>query len=110
MLAVLAADTEPVAAPLSQSDAAHRLGVDRTTMVALVDALEGKGLVERQRSAQDRRRNAVRLTPAGHDLRRRAEAARQEMERHFLAPLPAEDAAAFVRALQTLALPRPSKA
>src|SRR5690242_11885199 len=57
VLAVLAAGR-----PLSQLEAAGRLGVDRTTMVALVDALEGKGLVERRRSEEDRRRNVVELT------------------------------------------------
>src|SRR5690349_8578256 len=50
VLAVLAAGR-----PLSQLEAARRLGVDRTTMVALVDTLEGKGLVERRRSEEDRR-------------------------------------------------------
>ncbi len=47
VLAVLAADR-----PLSQMEAAIRIGVDRTTMVALVDALEGKGLVARRRSTE----------------------------------------------------------
>jgi DNA-binding MarR family transcriptional regulator len=36
-----------------QLEAAGRLRVDRTTMVALVDALEGKDLVERRRSAEE---------------------------------------------------------
>ena len=36
--------------PESQQQAAQRLGVDRTTMVALIDALEGKGLVARRPS------------------------------------------------------------
>ncbi|MER7182598.1 MarR family transcriptional regulator, partial [Streptomyces hyaluromycini] len=40
---------------LSQIEAAGRLGVDRTTMVALLDGLERRGLVERRRSPQDRR-------------------------------------------------------
>ena len=34
-------------------------------MVALVDALEGKGLVQRHADAADRRRNVVELTAAG---------------------------------------------
>jgi DNA-binding MarR family transcriptional regulator len=33
--------------PASQRQAATRLGIDRTTMVALLDALENKGLVTR---------------------------------------------------------------
>ena len=91
--------------PLSQLEAARRLGVDRTTMVALIDVLEGKGLVERRRSAQDRRKNTVDLTPAGRDCLRRAEKAREVTERQFLAPLSSADADCFVRALQTLAMP-----
>lgn len=90
---------------LSQLEAAGRLGVDRTTMVALVDTLEGKGLVVRRRSPQDRRRNIVELTPAGQECLHDAELARQEMERRFLAPLSPEDAAGLLRALRTLVLP-----
>ena len=89
--------------PLSQQEAAERLGVDRTTMVALVDALEAKGLVERHRSAEDRRRNIVELTLAGQDCLRRASKARDQVEREFLAPLGDDLAQQFVRALQILA-------
>ncbi|MFE9428635.1 MarR family winged helix-turn-helix transcriptional regulator [Kitasatospora sp. NPDC006697] len=98
VLAVLAAER-----PLSQLEAAGRLGVDRTTMVALVDTLERKGLVERRRSEQDRRRNTVQLTGHGRDCLAGAERAREELERRFLAPLPEADAAAFLRALRVLA-------
>jgi DNA-binding MarR family transcriptional regulator len=89
--------------PLSQQEAAETLGVDRTTMVALVDALEAKGLVERHRSAQDRRRNIVEPTPAGRDCLRHASRARDKVEREFLAPLGDDLAQRFIRALQILA-------
>jgi DNA-binding MarR family transcriptional regulator len=98
VLTVLAADD-----PLSQQEAAELLGVDRTTMVALTDALEAKGLVARHRSPEDRRRNLVQLTPAGQDCLQRAGNARDEMEREFLAPLGDQLAAEFVRALRILA-------
>jgi DNA-binding MarR family transcriptional regulator len=100
VLTVLAADV-----PLSQQEAAERLGVDRTTMVALTDALEAKGLVERHRSAMDRRKNIVQLTPGGEDCLRHAGKARDKVEREFLAPLGDRLAAEFVRALQILASP-----
>ncbi|MFI1363631.1 MarR family winged helix-turn-helix transcriptional regulator [Streptomyces griseochromogenes] len=99
VLAVLAADR-----PLSQMEAAGRIGVDRTTMVALVDALEGKGLVARRRSTEDRRRNTVQPTAKGQELLREAELARAEAERRFLAPLPDADRDGFLRALRTLAV------
>jgi DNA-binding MarR family transcriptional regulator len=88
--------------PLSQQEAAEQLGIDRTTMVAHVDALEEKGLVERRRSPDDRRKNIVELTPAGRRCLREAGHARDEVERDFLAPLGADGAAQFVRALQVL--------
>jgi DNA-binding MarR family transcriptional regulator len=89
--------------PLSQQEAAEEMGIDRTTMVALVDALEAKGLVERRRSPEDRRKNIVELTAAGRDRLRDAGRARDEVEREFLAPLGDALSRQFVRALQILA-------
>ncbi|MGW0872269.1 MarR family winged helix-turn-helix transcriptional regulator [Streptomyces sp. NPDC002740] len=93
---------------LSQAEAAGRLGVDRTTMMALVDGLEDHGLVERRRSPRDRRRNIVRLTDAGLVCLERAEAARRAAERRFLAPLDEQAAAALLRALRMLAAAEPT--
>jgi len=98
VLTVLAAGV-----PLSQQEAADQLRVDRTTMVALVDALEAKGLVERRRSTDDRRRNIVQLTQAGQDSLRGAATARDKVDREFLAPLGDALAREFIRALQILA-------
>ncbi|MFD9316550.1 MarR family winged helix-turn-helix transcriptional regulator [Streptomyces sp. NPDC060053] len=92
---------------LSQAEAAGRLGVDRTTMAALVDGLEDHGLVERRRSPWDRRRNIVRLTDAGLVCLERAEAARGAAERRFLAPLDEQAAAALLRALRLLVVEEP---
>ncbi|RFU42828.1 MarR family transcriptional regulator [Actinomadura logoneensis] len=99
-LAVLAVLGE--SRPISQLEGAGRLGVDRTTMVGLVDRLERRGLVERRRSEQDRRKNVVALTPDGEDLLRRAEEARRRMERAFLEPLGDAEAERFVRLLRLL--------
>ncbi|MFD0561213.1 MarR family transcriptional regulator [Kitasatospora saccharophila] len=77
--------------------------MDRTTMVALVDALEAKSLAERVRSPADRRKNTVRLTDRGRQLLDRAEEVRLRTEREFLAALPAPDAAALRAALRVLA-------
>jgi DNA-binding MarR family transcriptional regulator len=73
--------------PGSQQQAAQRLGIDRTTMVALLDTLERKGLVSRHPHADDRRRNVVELTEHGQDVRRSARAAAGEAEQVFLRPL-----------------------
>jgi DNA-binding MarR family transcriptional regulator len=73
--------------PASQQQAAQRLGIDRTTMVALLDALEDKGLVVRHPHPEDRRKNVVELTAPGRDTLRDATQAGDDAERRFLAPL-----------------------
>lgn len=77
--------------PASQQQAAQRLSVDRTTMVALLDTLEGKGLVFRHPHAQDRRRNVIDLTDHGKDTLRRATEASDAAERELLTPLRPQD-------------------
>ena len=91
--------------PGSQQQAAQRLGVDRTTMVGLVDALEDKGLVRRRAHTEDRRRNVIELTEAGRDTMHRADEASRDAERRFLALLSARDAGHLKTALLTLIQP-----
>ncbi|HEY2793611.1 MAG TPA: MarR family winged helix-turn-helix transcriptional regulator [Micromonosporaceae bacterium] len=86
----------------SQQDAAGRLGVDRTTMVALVDALSSKGLVERRTDPGDRRRNIVVATEAGERTLAEATIAAATAEQRYLAPLTKAEAKAFVAALKRL--------
>ncbi|WP_053715331.1 MarR family winged helix-turn-helix transcriptional regulator [Saccharothrix sp. NRRL B-16348] len=88
--------------PMSQQQAAQRLGIDRTTMVALLDALEGKGLVSRHPDADDRRRNVVELTGAGRETLRLAMAASAEAERVFLTPVSPRTAQELRGALQVI--------
>ena len=71
----------------SQQQAAGRLGIDRTTMVAFLDALESKGLVTRRAHADDRRKNVVELTETGREVLRHATEAADAAERDFLTPL-----------------------
>jgi DNA-binding MarR family transcriptional regulator len=49
----------------SQQSLAEELGVVPSRVVALVDGLERKGLIERRRNARDRRNHALHLTPEG---------------------------------------------
>jgi DNA-binding MarR family transcriptional regulator len=88
--------------PPSQQQAAQRLGVDRTTMVALIDRLQDKGLVTRQSHTDDRRKNVVELTTTGLKTLRRAVKANDEAERRFLEPLSTSDAQQLKAALLTL--------
>jgi DNA-binding MarR family transcriptional regulator len=91
--------------PQSQQEVAGRLGVDRTTMVGLIDELAKNGLVDRQPSLDDRRKNVVVLTATGRETLDGAGRAADEAERRFLAGLSRADAAAFRRLLGAVAAP-----
>jgi DNA-binding MarR family transcriptional regulator len=95
--------------PGSQQQAAQRLGIDRTSMVARLDALEDKGLVSRHPHAEDRRRNVVELTDAGRDTVRLATKASERAEATLLAPLTDQDGERLRDALQAI-LARPADA
>src|SRR5690349_3912201 len=60
-----------VAPGQSQQALARLLGTPPSRLVALVDGLDERGLVERRRNPDDRRLHALHLTDAGHDLLRR---------------------------------------
>jgi DNA-binding MarR family transcriptional regulator len=87
---------------LSQQQAAQRLAIDRTTMVALIDELEAKGLVTRHPHPEDRRKNVVELTGTGRETFAKALQASEEAERRFLAALDDADAQRFKETLQAL--------
>jgi DNA-binding MarR family transcriptional regulator len=65
LLVVLAAIDER---PMSQRDLGERLDLGRNTMVGIVDALEGKRLVERRRDPADRRANRLVVTERGGEV------------------------------------------
>jgi DNA-binding MarR family transcriptional regulator len=92
-------------APLSQQDAALRLGVDRTTMVALIDALEAAGLVARAPHPDDRRKNTVSITARGRDVLDRGTRASELAEAEFLAELTENEAWQLKSLLRTLIWP-----
>ena len=53
---------------LTQSALARAVGIERSTMVAVIDALESRGLVARRPSPSDRRSNSLVLSDAGKEL------------------------------------------
>jgi DNA-binding MarR family transcriptional regulator len=91
--------------PESQQQVAGRLGVDRTTMVALIDGLEGKGLVARRPDAADRRRNVIALTGAGRKTLRRATRTSDQAEDRLLDGLDEVEAAQLRALLGRIARP-----
>jgi len=71
----------------SQRTIADTLALDRATVVALVDRLESQGLARRVRSRDDRRANAVEMTPKGRRALKRADALMEACELNFVAAL-----------------------
>jgi DNA-binding MarR family transcriptional regulator len=61
-------------APITQQALGAALGIDPSTTVGIVDALERQELVERRRHPTDRRANALHLTRAGKRTLMRARA------------------------------------
>ena len=57
------------ARPVPMGRLAETLGCDASNVTGLVDRLEGRGLVQRCSSSQDRRIKVIQLTPAGSRLR-----------------------------------------
>lgn len=55
--------------PLSQREVGDLLHINRSIMVKLVDSMEARGLVARERNPLDRRSYALRLTGNGHRVR-----------------------------------------
>ena len=79
--AVAASDGE------SQNALADRLHISPSWMVAIVDDLELRGLLERKPHARDRRVRNLHLTAAGKKLLRRAERQAQSFDQRVSEPL-----------------------
>jgi MarR family transcriptional regulator, lower aerobic nicotinate degradation pathway regulator len=71
----------------TQGSIADGLGYDRGQLVGLLDELEERGLIERRRDPEDRRRHLVQMTAEGKRTLRRLRALARELEDEFLEPL-----------------------
>jgi DNA-binding MarR family transcriptional regulator len=88
----------------SQHSVGARLQIPPSRMVAFIDALEQRGLLERRQNPCDRRTRALYLTDAGHDLLARAFALAVEHERDLCADLSADEREQLLELLQRVAM------
>lgn len=87
---------------LSQSAVARALGVERSTMVAVIDGLENKELVVRKPSPTDRRSNALELSDKGRTLFERGLELAKEGDRRTTSALTDAEAVQLVTLLRKL--------
>ena len=87
-------------AGVSQVSVAAALGMDRATMMALIDRLEDREFIIRKRSTVDRRRQELYLTPAGQSMLRKAKTRIAAHEERFKSMFKPAELAALLAALQ----------
>jgi len=90
----------------SQLEVSRHLHLDPTIVVGLVDELETRGLLTRQRHPDDRRRSVLALTPAGVKLLRKATARTTAAEQAFLADLAPAEQRTFRESLARVVVPK----
>jgi DNA-binding MarR family transcriptional regulator len=85
---------------VSQIALANELGMDRASMMAIVDRLEDRGLIVRKRSAEDGRRQELYVTAKGRKVLAQAKTAIQEHEKWLSSKFTKAELAAFVEGLR----------
>ncbi|MBA4172305.1 MAG: hypothetical protein C0511_06535 [Hyphomicrobium sp.] len=84
----------------SQIKLVARTGIDRSTLVNILDRLQGRGLVTRRRSGHDRRAVVLKLTEHGKDVLAKARPIVSTVNRDLIARLPEEHRDALLAFLE----------
>lgn len=87
----------------SQQALGERLQIPPSRMVSVIDALEGRGFVERRMNPSDRRARALHLTPAGRRKIDEAFAAARDYELRLSSRLSAQQREELIDMLQVVA-------
>lgn len=87
---------------IAQVELATELGIDKASMVALIDRLEDAGWILRTRSSEDRRRQGITLTDDGERTYRSLKREMLDHERKFTQLFTRDEREQLVRLLQRL--------
>lgn len=87
----------------SQSDLVRVTGIDRSTLADLVARLISQGYLQRRRTREDGRTNAVRLTASGRRVLKAAEPGAGDVDKQLLAAIPSRYRKGFLEGLAVLA-------
>ncbi len=88
---------------LNQSTLAKALGIERSTMVGVIDVLEKRGLVARQKSKTDKRAHALTLTSAGKGLLKTVKPKVKRHEKQIASGLSGDEVRTLVDLLKRVA-------
>jgi MarR family transcriptional regulator for hemolysin len=92
-----------------QQELGSVLGIDRSTMVSLIDQLESAGLARRRPSATDRRAREIAITPKGRRLLQRARGLIAQVEDQVLGGLTADERRELLTLLRRALVSAPSQ-
>ncbi|MBX2883962.1 MAG: MarR family transcriptional regulator [Granulosicoccus sp.] len=84
---------------LSQTQLAHAMDIERPNLIVIVDELECRDLIVRERVPTDRRTYALKITLAGQRLCEKAIAAVEAHEDHLFADLDSDTRETLIDAL-----------
>jgi MarR family transcriptional regulator, lower aerobic nicotinate degradation pathway regulator len=88
--------------PASQAALGRRTSIDRSDVVAVLNDLAGRGLIERSADPDDRRRNVITITPAGAEQLRNLDRILAGVQERLLAPLSRAQRAQLIELLTRL--------
>lgn len=86
----------------TQAALAEAIGADKTRIIAILDELQDKGLIERVADPEDRRARLLAITKEGRRLKDAVQTEIQRGEDRWLGTLSGPDRATFLRILQEL--------
>jgi DNA-binding MarR family transcriptional regulator len=86
----------------AQATLARSIGADKTRIIAVLDELQERGLIEREPDPADRRVRLLALTAAGRRLHAAVRSDIRTAEEDLLSQLTAADREAFLRTLAAL--------
>jgi DNA-binding MarR family transcriptional regulator len=87
----------------SQTELVKITGIDRSTLADLVSRLMAQGYLQRKRSKEDARTNAIRLTLIGKKMLKTSQSGAEEIDKRMLAMFSASDRKVLLECLGTLA-------
>ena len=86
-----------------QTELVKITGIDRSTLADLVARLMAQGYLQRRRTKEDARANAIRLTPVGKKILKSTQHGAEEIDKRLLASFSVADRRVTVECLGVLA-------